>query len=115
MVKKNKNLLHEGFEISIFLKGLNGALEIVGGILLLAIGPGAIGQWLLEELREEVRAYRYGWISSLLFKWAADLSISGRVFGGVFLLSHGLIKLFLIIALFKRKLWAYPTAMAVFA
>src|SRR4051812_40187709 len=110
MMSKYKKLLHDGFEVSILLKGLNGALESIGGILFLILGPMAIGQGLLFFLREELRVYRGGLFFSLLFRWAGDLAISGRIFAGLFLLSHGVIKLFLILALFKKKLWAYPLA-----
>ncbi|HYV33339.1 MAG TPA: DUF2127 domain-containing protein, partial [Candidatus Limnocylindria bacterium] len=53
--------------------------------------------------------------ANFLFKVGQELSIGGQYFGAIFLLSHGVIKLFLIYALFKKKLWAYPLAIIIFA
>jgi len=40
------------------------------------------------------------------------VSGSAEQFASWYLLSHGVIKIFLVIGLLRRKLWAYPTAMA---
>jgi uncharacterized membrane protein len=37
------------------------------------------------------------------------------VFAGVYLLSHGVIKVFLVGSLLRGRLWAYPTAIVFFA
>jgi uncharacterized membrane protein len=36
------------------------------------------------------------------------------VFAGVYLLSHGVIKVVLVASLFRERLWAYPAAIVVF-
>jgi uncharacterized membrane protein len=49
------------------------------------------------------------------FKEVLNPSPEAQVFGGLYLLSHGVVKLFLIIGLWRNKLWAYPAAISVFA
>uniref|UniRef100_A0A7C3V4F4 DUF2127 domain-containing protein n=1 Tax=Desulfobacca acetoxidans TaxID=60893 RepID=A0A7C3V4F4_9BACT len=114
MGKRYAQVIHRAFEIGIFLKGLNGVLELLGGLLLLflplATINSVVGLLTQNELSEDPRDL----IANFLVRSAHDLSVRGQVFGGLFLLSHGLIKIGLIVALFQRKLWAYPLAMAVF-
>ena len=115
MMKKFSTIIHDAFEVGILLKGLNAALEIVGGLLLMLVKPDTISRLaaiLTEgEFSEDPRDKVANW----LLRSARDLAVSGRVFGTLFLLSHGVIKLLLITALFKKKLWAYPAAVLVFA
>jgi len=53
-------------------------------------------------------------VANYLMHTAQNLSISTHLFGVIYLLSHGIVKIFLIVSLWKRKLWAYPVAMSVF-
>src|SRR5262245_2638401 len=43
---KPSGLLDRTFEISIMLKGLDGVLELVGGVLLLFVSPTSINQFI---------------------------------------------------------------------
>ena len=43
------------------------------------------------------------------------LSLGAQHFAAIYLVSHGAIKLWLIIGLLREKLWYYPTAMVIFA
>ncbi len=55
--------------------------------------------------------------NDLFFKFlsqtAHSFSIGGQVFAALYLLSHGIVKLVLVYALLKEKLWAYPASLAV--
>jgi uncharacterized membrane protein len=44
---------------------------------------------------------------------ALGFSVSDRHFYAFYLLSHGLIKIFLVAGLLRNKLWAYPAALVV--
>ncbi len=90
---RRQSLAHIAFEIGIFFKGLDGVLEIVGGLLLFFVKPETISR---------VRA-------------ANNFSASSQVFAGIYLLSHGVIKIVLVESLLRRRLLAYPTAIVVFA
>ena len=90
-------------------------MEIVGGILLLGLNPQTVNRVILALTEGELSKDPNDLVANFLVKVAHDFSLSGKYFGMLFLLSHGVIKLFLIVALYKKKLWAYPTAMAVFS
>lgn len=106
--------VHLVFEISLLLKGAFALAEIVGGIVAYFVTR----QFLLdlvnvvtqEELIEDPRDF----IANHLLVGAQNLSIGGRHFAAFYLISHGVIKLWLIIGLLRKRLWYYPTAIVVF-
>jgi uncharacterized membrane protein len=103
----------KAFRISLYLKALDGLLEIIGGILLLVINPSQINhlaRWLTQgELSQDPHDF----IAHHILKTAHDLSGTSLVFGAVYLLSHGIAKVFLIIQVFRDRLWAYKALIAV--
>jgi uncharacterized membrane protein len=103
----------KAFRISLYLKGLNGVLEIIGGLLFIIITPEQINhfaRWLTEgELSEDPNDF----IATHILKTAHDLTGAGLVFGAVYLLSHGIAKVFLIVQVFRNKLWAYQALIVV--
>ena len=114
MKKKFARIVHKAFEIGIFLKGVDGLLEIIGGILLFLIPPTTINYLVRVLTQGELSEDPRDLIANFLVHSAHNLSLSGKTFGGLFLLSHGIIKIGLVIALFQKKLWAYPLAMVLF-
>ena len=53
--------------------------------------------------------------ANFLVHGAQSFSLSSQHFLAFYLLSHGVIKGFLVLALFKEKLWSYPLAMVIFS
>ena len=104
--------IHQLFEVGVVFKGIDGVLEAVGGIILLFISPdrikGVIASLTQHELSEDPRDF----IASHLARYARDLSASTKLFEALYLLSHGLIKVFLVWGLLSNKLWAYPASIA---
>ena len=85
------------FFFSVILKGLNSVLEIIGGLLFLFTGT------LTNAVESLLR------IEHLLPYISSDI----QYFGAFYLLSHGIVKVFLVINLLRNKLWAYPATIAV--
>jgi uncharacterized membrane protein len=102
------------FRVSLFLKTAFSLSEIVGGVLAYFISQ----QYLLhlvttftqEELTEDPRDF----VAHFLIQSAQQMSVSARHFAAFYLLSHGIIKTFLIVGLLREKLWYYPLSMLVF-
>lgn len=105
-----ENDLHMAFVIGIILKGINASIEVVLGILLLSthVVANTIRLLLDNALIEDPDNF----FATHLYHYA-DLSSQAQFFGGLYLLSHGAIKVLLVGGLFANKLWAYPAAMAV--
>ena len=108
-----KDWLDRVFEVGIVLKGLNGLLELTGGVLLLLITPaefnGIVRALTQHELSEDPRDV----IASWLLRTADGLTGPGLLFGAAYLLIHGIVKVVLVAALLRNKLWAYPWLIAV--
>ena len=106
--------VHSFFVITLILKGTNALLEITGGLLTLFISPrllqSAVFRLTRAELVEDPRDFMANWLTAT----AAHFSAHAQVFVAWYLLGHGVIKLFLVIQLLRRKLWAYPLALAAF-
>lgn len=104
--------IHEVFEISIVLKGVGALLEsVLGAVLLYSNSVLDIVRAMLEnELLDDPTDFLTNHLGTFL-----NPSPEAQHFGGLYLLSHGVIKLVLIVGLLRDKLWAYPASLAVFA
>ncbi len=112
MLFKEKNI-HRFFEISVFLKGLHAILETIGGILLYFISTDTLTQLVVKLAQEELTEDPNDFIAHRLLQSAQHFSIGFKSFAAFYLLSHGIIKLFLVVGLLKGKHWAYPTSLVV--
>lgn len=101
------------FRAGVILKGLDGALEIAGGIALWLVSPGLIIRWIGILTQDEVARNRRDFIAHHL-RLALGSLVSGRHFLALYLLAHGIVKLFVVVALLKNRVWAYPVSIVVF-
>ncbi len=106
--EKSSTALDRTFKISIGLKGIDGALEIIGGIILLFVAPATLQQWARTLTAHELAQDPHDFIARHLLHSASQLSHSTTLFGAIYLLSHGLAKVVLVIAVLRNQLWAYP-------
>jgi uncharacterized membrane protein len=107
--------LDRAFRISISLKGLDGLLEIVGGLVLLFVAPATLQSWARSLTAHELAQDRHDFVANHLLHSASQLSRSTTAFGAVYLLSHGIAKVVLVVALLRNQLWAYPWLIALLA
>lgn len=101
------------FRLSVSLKGVHSIFEIIGGILLLVIPPAAITQFITMLTQEELQQDPHNLIANYLFHVGSTLSLGTTLFGGIYLLSHGIVKIILVVSLLRNKLWAYPWSLGV--
>ncbi len=102
------------FRVSIWLKGLDGVLELAGGAALLAVGPAMIMRVIHGLTEAELTEDPRDLVANYLRRSAAHLSISGEHFIAYYLLIHGVVKLALVWGLLARVLITYPVALVVF-
>jgi uncharacterized membrane protein len=105
---KPRGLLDTTFEVSIILKGLDGLLELVGGVLLLAVRPETINNVIARLTEHELSKDPHDFIATRLLHFGNGLTGSAVRFAAIYLLVHGIVKVFLVGALLRNKLWAYP-------
>ncbi|MBA3788839.1 DUF2127 domain-containing protein [Patescibacteria group bacterium] len=109
---ENKNI-YELFRISILLKGAISLLEVVAGIVILFIPPSLILRAATFLTNSELAEEQHDFIASHLLQLAQQFTADTATFVSIYLLSRGLVKVFLIWALLKNKLWAYPASLVV--
>ncbi|HEX3272027.1 MAG TPA: DUF2127 domain-containing protein [Ktedonobacterales bacterium] len=106
-------LLDRIFDVSITLKGLDGVLEVIGGVLLLFLTPSrlnAIVEFLTQhELSQDPKDF----IATHLLFYAQRYTATTALFLAFYLFSHGIIKIIIVVALLQQRLWAYPLAIVV--
>jgi uncharacterized membrane protein len=103
-----RDLLDQTFAVGIILKGLDGVLEVIGGLLLLVVSPAAIDHAVRRLTQHELSEDPHDFLATHLLRTAHGLTGSTLLFGAVYLLLHGLVKVVLVAALLKNQLWAYP-------
>jgi uncharacterized membrane protein len=100
--------IHRVFEVGLGLKAVHSLLEIVGGILLLAVSQQRMLHIANLLTQEELLRDPNDRIAHYVIKVAHDLSTSAKTFAAFYLLSHGVIKLVLIVEILRKRHWAYP-------
>ena len=110
-----RSKIHVAFEVGVILKGLNGLLELISGTLLLVFPPSSLQRFVVGLTQNELSRDPTDFIATHLRAAADHLSVGGKTFAGIYLLSHGVIKAVLVYALIKDKLWAFPWAIGIFA
>jgi uncharacterized membrane protein len=110
--RPQQDILDRTFEIGMILKGLDGILEVVGGLLLLVISPATIDRIVVALTQHELSEDPRDFLAVQLVKYAQGLSGSAVLLGALYLLSHGVVKIVLVFAVLKEKLWAYPWMIA---
>jgi uncharacterized membrane protein len=103
-----RDLLDQTFEVGIILKGLDGVLEVIGGLLLLVVSPATIDRLVTSLTQHELSEDPHDFLATHLLKTAHGLTGSAVLFGAVYLLAHGVMKVILVAALLKDQLSAYP-------
>lgn len=104
--------LDKTFKIGLVLKGLDGILEVAGGILLLFLSPHAIEHIVRTLTAHELREDPNDLIARYLLHTAGHLTTGTTLFGAIYLLSHGAAKIVLVALVLRDKLWAYPWLIA---
>ena len=100
--------LERTFRVSVVLKGIDGVLELVGGILLLFLTPERIGAVVRFLTQHELGQDPDDPVANALVRASHQLTGSATLFGAIYLLLHGVVKVVLVWAVLRRRFWAYP-------
>jgi uncharacterized membrane protein len=100
--------IDRAFRITVALKGLDGLLEVIGGIALLFVSPRSINRLVKWATAHELAQDPKDLISRHLLHSASQLTSSTTLYGALYLLIHGVSKVVLVVLVLRNKLWAYP-------
>lgn len=101
--------IHAVFVVSVLLKAFNAALEILLGTALLF--TTRVNDLVLFLVHGELIEDPTDFLATHIRDFLRGLTFSSELYGAFYLLSHGVIKLFLVWGLLRDRLWAYPASM----
>ncbi len=110
-----KSLLRGTFRAGVTMKGIDGLLEAIGGVLLWFIKPSEMS-WTIQTLcQHELSRDPHDFVAAHLMHVSERLARGDPVFASIYLLSHGVVKVVLAVSLWLNELWAYPLAILIFS
>lgn len=104
----NSKWVHISFELGLLIKTIDSLAEIIGGFLLLYLNPHRMNHFLFFLTHRELSEDPDDLIANALIRFGHSFSISTQNFMVFYLLSHGIVKIILVLLLWRRKLWVYP-------
>ncbi len=106
-----QTLLDKTYTIGIVIKGIDGSLELLGGLMLALIPSSAILHLSKLLTNHEIANDPHDFLANHIIHLGSELAAGHNTFAIVFLVTHGAVKVGLVAALLRQKLWAYPLAL----
>jgi uncharacterized membrane protein len=113
-IEYRRSLQHRAFEAGILLKGIDGLLEVIGGALVWFVTPALLVSVFRTLYGHEIFRVAGEQVGFHLRAASEKFANGGKIFPSLFLVSHGITKILLVIAIWRNKLWAYPLMIFVF-
>ena len=107
--------LHRLFWVSILVKGLDGVLETIGGILVLLASRADLTNVVIFLTAPELSEDPGDLVANYLRHVVLNLSANTKYFASIYLLFNGVVKVLLMIGILRGKLWSYRAALAFIA
>lgn len=113
-VTKFTKRVEELFRISMYVKGFDAILEVIGGFLVLFSSPNKLNQFIIFLTQHELNEDPHDFLGNYLRSVSHVLNSNVLLYLSLYLFIHGAIKLFLVVMLLKNKIWAYPLSVCIF-
>jgi uncharacterized membrane protein len=109
----NEHRIHQIFQVSVLLKGTHALIECLGGIALALVSTSSIANFVNAITQDELIKDPNDFVATHLLTMAHNFSVQTQHFYAFYLLSHGIVKVALVVGLLREKLWAYPASLIV--
>lgn len=106
--------IHLIFELSLWFKAIFALSEIVAGAATWFVPQRLVLTFVLWVTRDEFAEDPHDFVANFLLHTAQHLSVNTQRFAAIYLLGHGVIKLWLIVGLLREKLGYFPVSIGVF-
>lgn len=110
-----KNKFHWLFEAGAIIKALDGIAEFALGLFFFFASAQIVNGLIFSLTGDELTEQPRDWFTQLLFHSWDGFSASAKTFWAIIFVGNGIIKLLLVLALFKEKFNAYPYIAFAFA
>jgi uncharacterized membrane protein len=111
----SEQTIHRIFDISLWVKALFALVEIAGGIAAFFVSHALLIHLAAFVTQGELAEDPHDIVATTLLQTVQHIAPGTQHFAALYLLGHGVVKLWLISGLLREKLWYYPLALAVFA
>jgi uncharacterized membrane protein len=104
---------HRLFQVAVVVKGIDGVLDVLGAVLLLAFGPVGVGGVTRFLTQHELGEDPGDLLAGLLVRHTQGISVATVHFAAAYLSVHGLIKIWLASTLIRDRRGVFPVALVV--
>ena len=104
--------LDRWFKIVVIFKGIDGALELIGGLALLVVPSSALHQAIIT-VSQNAFIVQHDWLTHAATSLGHNFTPGIQWYTAIYLLLHGLIKVGLVVALLSRRYAWYPAAIVI--
>ncbi len=111
--KKSRRRIDLLFNAGLLIKAISAFIEVSAGFLAMFATQHFILHSLAFFTQDELIEDPKDGFANYIMHSVNHFTSGGKLFVVSYLLSHGLVKLLLVIGLYMKKLWAYPLSLAV--
>lgn len=105
------SIIHRLFQGGLALKGINAAIEAVGGLTLLFIKTSVLVRFIEGVTQDSLHRMRSDMVAEIFMRLAGEISVSNKQFFAYYLAAHGLIKIAIVVGLLREKMWMFPVGL----
>ena len=105
--------IHQLFDVTLLLRSIHALIEIIGGFGFLFVSQSSIVNFVNFFIQDEISEEPHNTILNYISHTTAHFTGNSKSFAALYLISHGIVNAFIIVALWKQKLWAYPVSFIV--
>ena len=110
----NQRRLLLAFELGMWLKAFFALSEIVAGAATYLVPQHLFLTFALWVTKDEFVEDPHDLVANFFLHTVQHISVGTQKFAAIYLLAHGVVKLWLIAGLLREKLWYFPVSIAVF-
>ncbi len=107
-------VVHKVFKTITVLKGIHAIIEILLGIALFILSKEFISSLIVVFVQGRLAGDPTSFIARHISQFGIGLSLGIKLFFSVYLVTHGLVNLSLVLGIIKKPSLAYPVSLLVF-
>jgi uncharacterized membrane protein len=110
---QRRTLFHRAYQAAIAIKGLDGAVEFVAGLIIALVGSQRVYHFAIWATAPEIARHPDSHAVHAIRHGAYNFAQHSHKFAIIYLLAHGLLKIGLVVNLFIEHMWIFPTSAVV--
>lgn len=100
---RTRTTLDKAFATGLALKAIDAVIEVIGGLWLLFVSPDQLQKWAAIIFALALNENPSAFIATHVLRWTTHFQHDSVVFAAVYLLSHGVAKLVVVVEILRGK------------